>query len=124
MLLCGAMWARRLKLGMNEASDTPYPHPHVDRPQGWGGQVCRGPTLIWTIKKPRFSIHAYRLRPPEGTQRRRVRSGRTAHFMRNTLAHANKGGKRMVSAFIGTAFAQEDARPVNTEWRSFTTNCA
>jgi hypothetical protein len=30
-----------------------------------------------------------------------------AHFMRNTLAHANKGGKRMVSAFIGTAFAQE-----------------
>jgi len=39
--------------------------------------------------------------------------------MRNTLAHANKGGKRMVSAFIGTAFAQEDAKSANTEWRRF-----
>jgi len=47
-----------------------------------------------------------------------------AHFMRNALAHANKSGKRMVSAFISTAFAQEDAKPVNTEWRSLTTNCA
>ncbi len=37
--------------------------------------------------------------------------------MRNTLAQANKGGKRMVSAFIGTAFAQEDAKSANTEWR-------
>jgi len=39
------------------------------------------------------------------------------HFMRNALAHANKSGKRMVSAFIGTAFAQEDAKSVKAEWR-------
>ena len=38
------------------------------------------------------------------------------HFMRNALAHANKSGKRMVSAFIGTAFAQEDAKSVKSEW--------
>ncbi len=28
------------------------------------------------------------------------------HFMRNALAHAGKSGRRVVSAFIGTAFAQ------------------
>jgi len=39
------------------------------------------------------------------------------HFMRNALAHANKSGKRVVSAFIGTAFAQEDAKSVKAEWR-------
>ena len=31
------------------------------------------------------------------------------HFMRNVLAHAGKQGRRVVSAFIGTAFAQNDA---------------
>ena len=39
------------------------------------------------------------------------------HFMRNALAYADKSGKRMVSAFIGTAFAQEDAKSVKSEWR-------
>src|ERR1019366_6682338 len=29
------------------------------------------------------------------------------HFMRNVLAHAGKQGRRVVSAFIATAFAQE-----------------
>lgn len=29
------------------------------------------------------------------------------HFMRNALAHAGKSGRRVVSAFIATAFAQE-----------------
>jgi len=29
------------------------------------------------------------------------------HFMRNALAHANKNGRRVVSAFIATAFAQD-----------------
>jgi putative transposase len=28
--------------------------------------------------------------------------------MRNVLAHASRQGSRVVSAFIGTAFAQED----------------
>ena len=31
------------------------------------------------------------------------------HFMRNALAHAGRSGKRVVSAFIATAFAQDDA---------------
>jgi putative transposase len=31
------------------------------------------------------------------------------HFMRNALAHAGKSGRRVVSAFIATAFAQNDA---------------
>src|SRR5437660_7699024 len=33
------------------------------------------------------------------------------HFMRNALAHAGKQGRRVVSAFIATAFAQDDPRP-------------
>jgi transposase-like protein len=31
------------------------------------------------------------------------------YFMRNALAHAGKSGRRVVFAFIGTAFAQDDA---------------
>ena len=30
------------------------------------------------------------------------------HFMRNVLAHAGRQGRRVVSAFIATAFAQDD----------------
>ena len=39
------------------------------------------------------------------------------HFMRNALAHAGKSGRRVVSALIGTAFAQEDAESAKTQWR-------
>jgi transposase-like protein len=39
------------------------------------------------------------------------------HFMRNVLAHAGKQGRRVVSAFIGTAFAQNDADAARTQWR-------
>jgi len=39
------------------------------------------------------------------------------HFMRNALAHAGKSGRRVVSALIGTAFAQEDADAAKTQWR-------
>ena len=39
------------------------------------------------------------------------------HFMRNALAHAGKQGRRVVSAFIGTAFAQDDADAARTQWR-------
>src|SRR6185312_12200298 len=39
------------------------------------------------------------------------------HFMRNALAHAGKSGRRVVSAFIATAFAQEDAETARTQWR-------
>jgi len=40
------------------------------------------------------------------------------HFMRNVLAHAGKSGRRVVSAFIATAFAQDDATSARTQWRS------
>ena len=46
-----------------------------------------------------------------GWQRCRV------HFMRNALAHAGKSGRRVVSALIGTAFAQEDEAAARTQWR-------
>jgi len=39
------------------------------------------------------------------------------HFMRNVLAHAGRQGRRVVSAFIGTAFAQDDAEAAKTQWR-------
>jgi transposase-like protein len=40
------------------------------------------------------------------------------HFMRNALAHAGKSGRRVVSAFIGTAFAQETAEAASAQWRA------
>jgi transposase-like protein len=39
------------------------------------------------------------------------------HFMRNVMAHAGKSGRSMVSAFIGTAFAQDDAQGAKAQWR-------
>jgi len=40
------------------------------------------------------------------------------HFMRNALAHAGKSGRRVVSAFIATAFAQETAEAASQQWRA------
>ena len=40
------------------------------------------------------------------------------HFMRNALAHAGKSGRRVVSAFVATAFAQEDAASASRQWRT------
>ena len=39
------------------------------------------------------------------------------HFMRNAMAHAGKSGRRVVSAFIATAFAQNDAEAASQQWR-------
>jgi putative transposase len=39
------------------------------------------------------------------------------HFMRNALAHAGKSGRRVVSAFIATAFAQDDGEAAKAQWR-------
>jgi len=39
------------------------------------------------------------------------------HFMRNVLAYAGRQGRRVVSAFIATAFAQDDAAAARTQWR-------
>ena len=40
------------------------------------------------------------------------------HFMRNALANTGKSGRRVVSAFIGTAFAQETPEAASQQWRS------
>jgi putative transposase len=40
------------------------------------------------------------------------------HFMRNALAHAGKSGRRVVSAFIATAFAQETPEAASQQWRA------
>jgi putative transposase len=39
------------------------------------------------------------------------------HFMRDALAHAGKSDRRVVSAFIPTAFAQDDAEAARSHWR-------
>ncbi len=39
------------------------------------------------------------------------------HFMRNLLAHAGKQGRRVASAFVATAFAQDDADSARAQWR-------
>src|SRR5262249_28953582 len=39
------------------------------------------------------------------------------HFMRNVLAHAGRSGRRVVSAFIATAFAQDDVELARAQWR-------
>ena len=39
------------------------------------------------------------------------------HFMRNALAYAGKSQRRIVSAWIGTAFAQDDAQAARKQWR-------
>jgi transposase-like protein len=44
------------------------------------------------------------------------------HFMRNLLAHAGKQGRRVVAAFIGTAFAQPT--PLGPSGARSPTSCA
>jgi transposase-like protein len=39
------------------------------------------------------------------------------HFMRNTMACAGKSQRRIVSAWIGTPFAQDDAAAARKQWR-------
>lgn len=39
------------------------------------------------------------------------------HFARNAMAHAGKSGRRVVSAFIATAYAQETPEAAKGQWR-------
>jgi transposase-like protein len=39
-----------------------------------------------------------------------------AHLMRNVPAHAGKTQRRIASAFVGTAFAQDDGLAVKAQW--------
>lgn len=40
------------------------------------------------------------------------------HFARNALAHAGKAQRRIVPAWIGAAYAQEDAAAAHAQWRT------
>ena len=40
------------------------------------------------------------------------------HFQRNVMAHAGRSGRRVVSAFIATAFAQDTAEAASAPWRA------
>lgn len=42
----------------------------------------------------------------------------SVHFARNALAHAGKAQRRIVSAWIGTAYAQEDSAAAHAQWRT------
>ena len=48
--------------------------------------------------------------------RRTFFNGPRVHFMRNVLAHSGKSGRRVVSAFIATAFAQETPEAASFQW--------
>ena len=39
------------------------------------------------------------------------------HFMRTLLSYAGRQGRRVVSAFVATAFAQDDAAAAKAQWR-------
>ena len=39
------------------------------------------------------------------------------YFMQNALAYAGKSQRRIVSAWVGTAFAQDDAAAARKQWR-------
>jgi putative transposase len=43
--------------------------------------------------------------------------------MRNVLAHAGRQGRRVVAAFIGTAFVQDDAEAASTQRRQVAMSC-
>ncbi len=46
------------------------------------------------------------------------------HFMRNVLVHTGKRGRRVCSAFIATAFAQNHAKVAGRQWRYMPTRSA
>jgi len=70
----------------------------------------RGVKLV--ISDAREGIKAAAAKVPCATwQRCRV------HFARNVLAHAGRSGRRVVAAFIATAFARNDAEAARLQWR-------
>jgi hypothetical protein len=82
---------------------------------------CRPGRLQVTRSRPRIRIEEQPLlRRPSGdvgSLQRGFFNRPRVHFMRNALAHAGKSGRRVVSAFIATAFAQDDADAAKLQWR-------
>jgi len=44
------------------------------------------------------------------------------HLIRNVLAHSGRSGRRVVSAYIATALAQDDAEAAKLQWWREPTN--
>ena len=55
--------------------------------------------------------------PPDPDTETRFFNSPRVHFARNALAHAGRNGRRVVAAFIATAFAQNDAEAAKSQWR-------
>jgi len=99
---------RREVLGMRSAPRNPRPS---------------GPTSWYAYAPWAAGRQAGDLRRPSGLKAAITKVVNTTwqrcrvHFMRNVLAHAGKQGRGVVSAFIGTAFAQPDADAARKQWR-------
>ena len=65
-----------------------------------------------------FAKRAHRGGPPSPRCCAPVGSAARVYFMRNVLAHAGKSGRRVVLAFIATAFAQDTPEAASAQWRT------
>lgn len=78
------------------------------------GLVRRGLSSVkLVVSDAHEGIKAATARVPTGATWQRCR----VHFQRNALAHAGKSSRRVVSAFIATAFAQPDHAAASAQWR-------
>jgi putative transposase len=96
-----------LEIGTSEAEPIWTELPYASSPAGaCEGSSCRSATRTRASRLPVSKVLS------ATWQRCRV------HFQRNALAHAGKSGRRVVSAFIATAFAQDTAEAASTQWRA------
>lgn len=110
---------RREVLGMDVGPSEADP-PTLSPPKGWmaflrklARRGLRGVKLVVSDAHEGIKAAVSRTFTATG-QRCRV------HFMRNALAHAGRSGRRVVSAFIATAFAEDDAEQAKAQWRRVT----
>ena len=95
---------------------------HGNRQLGGRDVLDRVPALLDPPRAARGQAGGLR-RPRRAESRREPRAGATAqrcrvHFMRNAMAHAGKSQRRVVSAWIGTAFAQDNTKAARQQWRA------
>ena len=104
------------------------PDRRRDQPQAARGRPSRrpalGPLRARPMRRPpigiRVSIGVRHAQRPDGRivlRKTGFFNSPRVHFMRNALAHAGKSGRRVVAAFIATAFAQDDADSRPAQWR-------
>jgi transposase-like protein len=98
---------RQEVLGMASAAEMVW----ADFLRSLGRRGLRGAKLV-TADDPEGLMAAVRRLLQATSQRCRV------HVMRTALAHAGKGHRRLVSAWIGTAFAEADAEGAKRQRRT------